>query len=550
VDRLQCPRIGISDQFLSFALGDIPEARSILIIGSNTTEAHPIVALRIKEAVRKRGASLIVADPRGIEIAKWAKIHIRQRPGTDVALLNGLMHVILKESLEDRDFIKKRTEGFFELKEVLEKYTPEKVEEITGVPKDKIIGAARMFAEGESGAIFYAMGITQHIAGTDNVKAVADLALLTGNLGKPGAGVNPLRGQNNVQGACDMGALPNVFPGYQSVEDAEIRKKFEMAWKTTLPPKRGLTVLEMMEGIETGRIKAMVIMGENPLLSDPDIAHVKEALKKLEFLVVQDIFITETGELADVVLPGATFAEKDGTFTNTERRVQRIRKAIEPLGNSRPDWMIIRDIARQMGAPGFDVDGPEQIFDQIRQVVRTIVLHPSFLNTWGDKIKRPFEILASAIRAGDGRFDYAIGDSDTDSLLWRYDQAGQPLFAWRAPNGFPDHKDDWQSATPRVMSWRLMNWLIDVRNDQDVFRLNVLDQTPHDVRTAIEIADFWIDRIFGYEIPALERDEIVDFMAQGHNPNFQLPLDNDEDTQDRLRSMVGLIFMSPSFLWR
>ena len=224
------------------------------------------MALRIKEAVRKRGACLIVADPRSIDIAKWAKIHIRQKPGTDVALLNGLMHVILKEGLEDRDFIQNRTEGFFELKEVVERYTPEKVEDITGVPKDKIMEAARMFAEGGSGAVFYAMGITQHIAGTDNVKAVADLALLTGNLGKPGAGVNPLRGQNNVQGACDMGALPNVFPGYQSVEDPEIRKKFEMAWKTTLPPKKGLTVLEMMEGIETGKIKAMVIMGENPLL--------------------------------------------------------------------------------------------------------------------------------------------------------------------------------------------------------------------------------------------------------------------------------------------
>jgi uncharacterized protein (DUF1800 family) len=188
--------------------------------------------------------------------------------------------------------------------------------------------------------------------------------------------------------------------------------------------------------------------------------------------------------------------------------------------------------------------------DQLAQVVRTIVLHPTFLTTWGDKIKRPLEILVSAIRAGDGRFNYAVDDSDTGTLLWRYDQAGQPLFGWRAPNGFPDHKDDWQSATPRVMSWRLMNWLIDVRNDQDVFRLNVLDQTPSDVRTAIEIADYWIDRIFGYEIPAAERDEIVDFMAQGHNPNFDLPLDTDEDTQDRLRSMVGLIFMSPSFLWR
>jgi formate dehydrogenase alpha subunit len=346
------------------AIGDIPEANSILIIGSNTTEAHPIIALKIKEAVRKKGASLIVADPRSIEIARFAKIHIKQKPGTDVALLNGLMHIILKEGLEDRDFIEKRTEGFPELKKMVDQFTPERVEGITGVPADQIIEAARMFAKGERGAIFYAMGITQHISGTDNVKAVADLALLTGNLGKPGTGVNPLRGQNNVQGACDMGCLPNVFPGYQSVEDQELRRKFETAWKTTLPPKKGLTVLEMIEGIEKGKVKAMVIMGENPLLSDPDVSHVREALKKLDLLVVQDIFITETGELADVLLPGASFAEKDGTFTNTERRVQRVRKAFSPPGDSRPDWQIIQELSTAMGYE-MNYAHPGRIMDEI-----------------------------------------------------------------------------------------------------------------------------------------------------------------------------------------
>jgi uncharacterized protein (DUF1800 family) len=188
--------------------------------------------------------------------------------------------------------------------------------------------------------------------------------------------------------------------------------------------------------------------------------------------------------------------------------------------------------------------------DQLAQVVRTIVLHPSFLTTWGDKIKRPLELLSSAVRAGDGRFNYSIDDDDTGTLLWRYDQAGQPLFAWRAPNGFPDHKEDWQSATPRVMTWRLMNWLIDIRNSSDIHRLNVLGQTPNGTRTANELADFWIEGILGRPMPTAERHEIVEFMAQGHNPDFDLPLDSDEDTQDRLRSMVGLIFMSPSFLWR
>ncbi len=349
------------------SISDITEARCILVIGSNTTEAHPIVALKIKEAVRRNGASLIIADPRSIELAKWAKIQIRQKPGTDIALLNGIMHVILKNGLEDKNFIENRTEGFEELKKVIAGYTPEKTEEITGIQREKIIEAAMLFASRKPGAIFYAMGITQHITGTDNVKTVANLALLTGNLGKPGSGVNPLRGQNNVQGACDMGCLPNIFPGYQSVEDPIVRKKFETAWKRELPPKSGLTVLEMMEGIEKGKIKAMYIMGENPILSDPDSSHVREVLKRLEFLVVQDIFITETGELADIILPGVTFAEKDGTFTNTERRIQRVRKAIPPLGESRADWKIIQELSKAMGYE-MDYSHPGKILDEIAKV--------------------------------------------------------------------------------------------------------------------------------------------------------------------------------------
>ena len=353
---------------------ELADADCILVTGSNTTEAHPLVASRIMQAVEK-GARLIVVDPRDIQLARLATLHLYQKPGADVAWLNGMMNVIISEGLEDREFIESRTEGFESLRESVAEYTPERVEAITGIPAADLIVAARIYAQAEQAAIVYAMGITQHSTGTDNVLACANLAMLTGNVGKPSSGVNPLRGQNNVQGACDVGALPNVYPGYQAVTDPQIRLKFEEAWGIALSPQVGLTVVEMTEAAYRGQLKAMYVMAENPMLSDPDVNHVREALERLDFLVVQDVFLSETAELADVVLPGASFAEKEGTFTATDRRIQLVRKAIEPIGEAKADWEIIRDLAKKMlhksrealkGAySGWDYSHPAEIMDEI-----------------------------------------------------------------------------------------------------------------------------------------------------------------------------------------
>jgi len=343
---------------------ELEDADCILITGSNTTEGHPLVSTRIMRA-KEKGAHIIVIDPRDIQLARFADLHLRQRPGTDVAWINGMINVIIQEGLLDEEFIAERTEGFEELREAVAEYTPERVEAITGIPAQDLVAAARMYGGAERAAIVYAMGITQHTTGTDNVLSLANLAMVTGNVGKPSTGVNPLRGQNNVQGACDLGGLPNVFPGYQRVTDPAVQEKFEKAWGVSLPKEVGLSVVEMMNAAYAGQIKGMFIMGENPMLSDPDVGHVKESLERLDFLVVQDIFLTETAELADVVLPGVSFAEKDGTFTGTDRRVQRVRQAIPPIGQSRADWEIVCDLARHMGGQGFDYRSPAEVMDEI-----------------------------------------------------------------------------------------------------------------------------------------------------------------------------------------
>ena len=324
------------------------ESRCIFIIGSNTTEQHPIIGIKVRRAKRFRGARLIVADPRRIDIADYADLHLQHRPGTDIALLNGLMHVIIREGWHDEAFIAERTEGFEELKTVVKKYTPQVVSKITGVPAEAIEMAARMLAENRPATVLYAMGITQHTVGVANVMSIANLQMLLGNMGVPGGGVNPLRGQNNVQGACDMGGLPNVYPGYQKVTDPAAREKFERAWGVSLSDQVGLTVTEMLEAVEAGRVRCFYIIGEDPMVSDPDLNHVRRALERAEFLVVQDLFFTETGRFADVILPAASFAEKEGTFTNTERRVQRVRKAIEPPGEAKEDLWIITELARRI----------------------------------------------------------------------------------------------------------------------------------------------------------------------------------------------------------
>jgi formate dehydrogenase alpha subunit len=324
------------------------ESRCFFIIGSNTTEQHPVIGAKIRRAKRHRGAKLVVADPRRIDIVDYADLHLQHKPGTDIALLNGLMHVILREGWQDEEFVAERTEGVEELKAVVGEYPPEVVSEITGVPAEDIEKAARMMAENRPGSLLYAMGITQHTVGVANVMSCANLQMLLGNMGVAGGGVNPLRGQNNVQGACDLGSLPNVYPGYQQVTDPAIQEKFESAWGVSLSNQVGLTVTEMVEAAEQGKVRCLYVIGENPMVSDPDLNHVRHALQQTEFLVVQDLFFTETCQFADVVFPAASFAERDGTFTNTERRVQRVCKAVDPPGEAKNDTWIITELAKRM----------------------------------------------------------------------------------------------------------------------------------------------------------------------------------------------------------
>lgn len=344
--------VGLAAAFGSGAMtnsvAEIEDADCIFVIGSNTTSSHPLVATRIYRAIAK-GAKLVVADPRKIQLALKADVYVRQNLGTDVALLNGMMHVILKNNWHNQAFVEERCEGFEEFSKVIENYPPEKVSEITGVSADDIVKIAEYYAKAKAASIVYCMGITQHTTGVDNVKSLANLAMLTGNMGKESTGVNPLRGQNNVQGACDMGGLPNVYSGYQAVNVIDNQTKFENAWGAKLSDQIGLTIPFILSGLTEGKVKALYAVGENPMVSDPDVGHVKKALQKAELLVVQDIFLTPTAELAHVVLPGTSFAEKDGTFTNTERRVQLVRKAIEPVGEARADWEIIQDLSNRFG---------------------------------------------------------------------------------------------------------------------------------------------------------------------------------------------------------
>ena len=346
---------------------EIGAADYIMAIGTNTTETHPVIALQIKQAL-KRGATLAVVDPRRTGIAEMANYHLQLNSGTDIALLNGMVNVIIAEDLYNKEFVASRTENFDAVKEAVASYTPEYVETITGVPADYIREVARGYATTDKATVLYTMGLTQHSCGTDNVFALANLAMLCGHLGKESSGLNPLRGQNNVQGACDMGALPVVFTGYQPVALEEARAKFAKAWNLPeLSGQPGLTIGDMMNGAADGSVKAMYIMGENPVLSDPDANHVVHALEHLDFLVVQDIFLTETAQLADVVLPAASFAEKEGTFANTERRVQRVRKAVEPPGEAKADWEIVAAVANAMGYP-MSYDAASEVFDEIAAV--------------------------------------------------------------------------------------------------------------------------------------------------------------------------------------
>lgn len=349
------------------SIGEIDHAGTMFVIGANTTSAHPVIGHRMRRASRN-GATLIVANPKEIDLVRASDYFIQPKPGSDTALLMGMARYIVENDLHDQEFIEKYTENFAAFKESLDAFTPEFVEETTGVPWDQIALVARIFATRKPASIFYAMGITQHSHGTDNVMATANLALLTGSVGKPSTGVNPLRGQNNVQGACDLGGLPNVYPGYQKVDDPDVQAKFEKAWNRKLSDKVGLTHTEIFDAILDGKVKSLYMVGENPVLTEADAKHARRALEELDFLVCQDIFLSESAEYADVVLPAASFAEKDGTFTNTERRVQRVRRVIPPKGESRPDWWITSQIAQAMGEEGFDYQSPAEIMAEINAV--------------------------------------------------------------------------------------------------------------------------------------------------------------------------------------
>jgi formate dehydrogenase alpha subunit len=349
-------------------IAGIGAADVILVIGSDTTTAHPVIASRIKQAVRAGATKLIVIDPKRIDLAAHAAIYARHRIGSDVAVVNGIMRLIIESGLHDRAFVEERCEGFDELREMVAHYPPERVREIAGIEEDLLAEIASLFGGAETAAVFYAMGITQHTSGTDNVRSLVNLQLLCGNLGRSGGGINPLRGQCNVQGACDMGALPDFYPGYRKVDDDVSRRFFEKAWDTALSRKRGMTVMEMIASAFAGSLKAMFIMGENPLLSDPDVTRVRESLSRLDFLAVQDIFLTETARLADLVLPAACFAEKEGLFTNTERRVQRLQRAVVPPGGALEDRIILQKIAAAFGRPW-----PRQSSADVQEEIRRLV---------------------------------------------------------------------------------------------------------------------------------------------------------------------------------
>ncbi|GAP64591.1 hypothetical protein ARMA_3014 [Ardenticatena maritima] len=365
----------IGSSAMSNSIAEMKHLDVFIVTGSNTTETHPVISTFMREAVVHNGAKLIVVDPRGIEMTQFATLWLRQRPGTDVAVFQAMAQVIVSEGLYNRAFIEARTEGFEAYAEAIMECTPEWAERISGVPAEHIREAARLYATAKAGAIYWGMGISQSVHGTENALALANLALLTGHVGRPGTGLNPLRGQNNVQGCSDSGGLPNVFPGYQRVDDDAVRERFEAAWGVSLNPQPGLTTMEMAFAAEAGDIVAFYVMGENPMMSEPNLRHARHIIENLPFLLVQDIFLNETGAYADILLPATSFAEKDGTFTNSDRRVQRVRRAVPAPGDARDDWVILCELARRVEqklgrarSAGFAFASPEEIWDEMARL--------------------------------------------------------------------------------------------------------------------------------------------------------------------------------------
>lgn len=388
---------GIGSGAVSNQVSDVMKAEVVLVIGANPTVNHPVAATWIKNAA-KRGVKLIVADPRRTELARYATYFLQFKPDTDVALLNAMMYTIVEEGLVNEDFIRQRTEGFEALKENVKGYSPEKMAPICGIPAETIREVARLYAKSKGSMILWGMGISQHVHGTDNARCLIALALMTGQVGRPGTGLHPLRGQNNVQGASDSGLIPMVFPDYQRVDDPQARARFEKLWGTSLDPKPGLTVVEIMNAILDGQIKGMYIMGENPAMSDPDLRHAREALAKLDWLVVQDIFLTETAYLADVVLPASAWPEKTGTVTNTDRMVQLGRRALDLPGDARQDLWIIQEMARRLGLD-WHYEGPESgvqaVFEEMRKAM------PSIAGITWERLERESSVTYPCEKEGD-----------------------------------------------------------------------------------------------------------------------------------------------------
>jgi formate dehydrogenase alpha subunit len=479
-------QLAIGSSAMSNSIAEMENLDVFIITGSNTAETHPVIANYLKRAVRKNGARLIVADPRQVEMVDFAHLWLQQNPGTDVALFQTMAHVVVKEGLYDEEFIAQRTEGFQEYVESLESYTPEWGEKVTGVPAQDIIEAARLYATADRAAIYWGMGISQSTHGTDNTISLTNLALMCGQVGKPGTGLNPLRGQNNVQGCSDSGGLPNVYTAYQLVNAPAVKEKFETVWGIDLNEQPGLTATEMIDGALHGAIRGLFIVGENPIISEPNQAHTRKALEQAEFLVCQDIFINETGAMADVILPATSFAEKDGTFTNTDRRVQRCRKAVEPVGQSWPDWKITCELGKRVEAllgvslsAGFDYEHPSEIWEEMRRVT------PDFWGITYERLDReggvhwpcpeldhpgtPY-LFADSFPRGAGKFweiDYGTESEQPDEAYPYNLSTGRVLYHWhgstmtgrsRLEEIFPEaiceiHPDDAEELEVKTGDW-------------------------------------------------------------------------------------------------
>jgi formate dehydrogenase major subunit len=430
---------GLNSGAVSAPFSAAMDAEVIIVIGANPTVNHPVAATFIKNAA-KRGAKLIVMDPRRQSLSRHATQHLAFKAGSDVAMLNAMINTIITEGLTDEQYIAGYTEGFDELKERIKEFTPEKMEPICGIPAETLREVARMYARSRASIIFWGMGISQHVHGTDNARCLIALALITGQVGRPGTGLHPLRGQNNVQGASDAGLIPMFLPDYQPVGRTDLREPFEKLWHQDLDPVRGLTVVEIMNAIHAGEITGMYIEGENPAMSDPDLQHAREALAKLDHLVVQDLFVTETAFHADVILPASAFAEKSGTFTNTDRRVQLAREVIRPPGDARQDLWIIQEIAKRMGLD-WNYAGPADVFTEMTQVM------PSLQNITWERLVR------------EGAVTYPVDDPNKpgNEIIFT---TGFPTESGRGkivparvvpPDELPDHEYPMVLSTGRVL---------------------------------------------------------------------------------------------------